>query len=210
MKKIITLLACCAFVFQLNAQAPAMAELFANMPDHYLPQLENAWRKDLIDLYESGKDATLKNALQGQSTLQELTPDYIKLAISNVSVLEMKLLPLVNHTAILCLVRTVYGPVPDSQISFYTTEWKPLDTTEILEAATEKDFLKPTTDPKDIALAHLDIDLFKYELNAKNTNLTQTYTTPLYLSKEELESIAPLLNDTLKVYKWKKYRFSSL
>ena len=61
MKKI--LFACC-FIFALTAlRAQEMASLFTAMPDQYIPQLENAWRKDLVDLYNSGKEAKLKNTI---------------------------------------------------------------------------------------------------------------------------------------------------
>lgn len=58
MKKI--LLAIC-FLFSLNGiNAQDMAALFTAMPDQYIPQLENAWRKDLVDLHNSGKKRNLK------------------------------------------------------------------------------------------------------------------------------------------------------
>ena len=38
------------------------------MPDQYIPQLEHAWRKDLVDLYTSGKESRLKNTMNGFST----------------------------------------------------------------------------------------------------------------------------------------------
>jgi len=60
-----------------NAIAQDMATFFINMPDHYLPQLEDAWRKDLVDLFQSGKQAVLDNTMNGRSTLKTLTRDYL-------------------------------------------------------------------------------------------------------------------------------------
>lgn len=67
------------------------------MPDQYIPQLEHAWRKDLVDLYTSGKESRLKNTMNGFSTLQKLTNDYLLLQTTERSTVEMKLLPLVNQ-----------------------------------------------------------------------------------------------------------------
>lgn len=95
-----------------------MDALFISMPDQNIPQLENAWRKDLVDLYKSGKDATLKNTMNGSSSLKKLTSDYLLLQATERSSIEMKLLPLVNNTNVICMIRTVNGPVADSQIEF--------------------------------------------------------------------------------------------
>lgn len=99
-------------------KAQDMDAVFVAMPDQYVPQLENAWRKDLIDLYNSGKEAKLKNTMNGFSTLKKLTDDYLLLQVTDRSTVEMKLLPLVNDTYVVCMVTTVYGPIPDSQVEF--------------------------------------------------------------------------------------------
>ena len=112
-------------------KAQEMDAVFVAMPDQYVPQLENAWRKDLIDLYNSGKEAKLKNTMYGFSTLKKLTDDYLLLQVTERSTVEMKLLPLVNDTYVVCMITTVYGPVPDSQVEFFTTDWKPLDSADL-------------------------------------------------------------------------------
>ena len=63
-------------------KAQDMDAVFVAMPDQYVPQLENAWRKDLIDLYNSGKEAKLKNTMNGFSTLKKLTDDYLLLQVT--------------------------------------------------------------------------------------------------------------------------------
>ena len=114
MKKI--LFACC-FIFALTAlRAQEMASLFTAMPDQYIPQLENAWRKDLVDLYNSGKEAKLKNTMEGYSTLKKLTTDYLLLQVTDNSTMEIKRLPLVNNTYIICVVNTVFGPAADRRL----------------------------------------------------------------------------------------------
>ena len=81
----------------MEMKAQEMDAVFAAMPDTYMPQLESAWRKDLIDLYHSGKEAKLKNTMDGFSSLQKLTDDYLLLQVTERSTVEMKLLPLVNE-----------------------------------------------------------------------------------------------------------------
>ena len=122
----------------------------------------------------------------------------------------MKLLPLVNETHVICMVTTVYGPVPDSRITFFTTEWKPLETAELFTPVSADWYIKPDADTSSVAFveatARLDMDLVEYTLNPDTPTLTMTYTTPLYLSAEERTRIQPHLSDPI-VYTWKGYRF---
>ena len=93
-----------------GSQAQEMATLFVAMPDQQIPQLEDAWRKDLVDLFQQGKEARVQNTMNGFSSLKQLTADYLLLQVTERSTVEMKLLPLVNNTKVVCVVTTVFGP----------------------------------------------------------------------------------------------------
>lgn len=204
---ILTLLIC---VCSLGAKAQDMAAVFTSMPDQYIPQLENAWRKDLIDLYTSGKEARLKNTMNGYSSLLKLTNDYALLQTTESSTVEMKLLPLVNNTFVVCMVSTVDGPVSDSHVEFFTTDWQPLEAEDLfIPASNDWYFKKGVNENSESfleATSLLDLDLFEYNLSPDSLTLTATYTTPQYLSKEDQEKVAPYLSEPL-VYKWEKSHF---
>lgn len=208
MKRIILTLLICACFLSVNAQD--MAVVFTSMPDQYIPQLEHAWRKDLIDLYNSGKEARLKNTMNGYSSLQKLTSDYALLQTTDRSTVEMKLLPLVNNTYVVCMVSTVNGPVPDSRIEFYTTDWQPLEAEDLFIPASNDWYFKKGVDQNSEgfleAASLLDMDLFRYSLSPDNLTLTATYTTPQYLSKADQEKVEPYLSGPL-TYKWEKSHF---
>jgi hypothetical protein len=189
-----------------------MEGLFIKMPSDIILQLEEAWRKDLVELYKSGKTATLENTMQGRSDLLKLTDDYLLLQSSAHSLLEMKLLPLVNNTHIICMITTVSAPVADSRVRFYTTEWNPIPSEEIYTPVTADWFRKEETNPSsstacEEAKALLNIFLVKYSLNEEDFSLTAEYTTPLYLDDESRSKIAPLLKETPRKYNWKSGRF---
>lgn len=210
MKKI--LFACC-FIFALTAlRAQEMASLFTAMPDQYIPQLENAWRKDLVDLYNSGKEAKLKNTMEGYSTLKKLTTDYLLLQVTDNSTMEIKRLPLVNNTYIICVVNTVFGPAADSRVAFFTTDWKSLDATDLYTPATTDWFFRGDADRKSdeflFAASWLDIQLIQYSLSEDNFTMKATFTTPQYLGKEEREKVAPFLKTEPRMYTWEKSHFN--
>lgn len=193
-------------------KAENIATLFSNMPDEYIPYLESAWRKDLIDLYNSGKTASLKNNMEGTSALLKLTDNYLFLQATERSTVEMKLLPLINNTHIICMVTTVYAPVGDSRVAFFTTDWKPLDANELLTPIHPEWFLKEdvdkSTDTYKESVARLDIELIQYKLSPDSLTLTATYTTPLYLHKEEREKLKPYLKETPRLFTWESSRFN--
>ncbi len=211
MKRIYVLVViCCISLSSVRAQD--MASVFANMPDLYIPQLENAWRKDLIDLYNSGKEARLQNTMNGFSVLKKLTPDYILVQTTERSTLEMKLLPLVNNTHVICMVSTVYGPVADSFVDFFTTDWKLLPAGDLYDPVAPEWFIRPDADRSSDAflnaLSRLDMYLVRYDLDPDKVTLSATYTTPLYLSGEDRDKVTPFLKETPKVYTWERSRFN--
>ncbi len=198
-------------VIVCGAKAQDIKTVFINMPDKYIPQMESAWRKDIVDLYSSGKEARLQNTMRGYSRMLKLTDDYLLLEVTERSTIEMKLLPLVNNTFVVCMITTVKGPVPDSNIDFYTTEWELLSTTDLFTPVSAEWFIKEDVDKsqdayKD-AIARLDMDLIHYELNPDNQTLTATYTTPLYLDVKERQKVQPFLKESPKIYTWEKFQF---
>ena len=207
-KSVIGLLLVCSIVY---AKAQSIEELFVKMPDDLVVQLEEAWRKDLVDLYKSGKTATLENTMQGKSTLQKLTNDYMLLQLTERSTVELKLLPLVNNTYIICKIETAYGPVADSRVSFYTTEWQMLPADGMFTPVTKDWFWNDGVDrlsPKfQDAVSMLNIYLVKYSLCAENMSLVAEYMTPSYIDKEHQEVVRPLLKTDNKTYEWKSGRF---
>ena len=209
MRQFFLLLLC---VFSISAtKSQDMMAFFITIPDHYLPQLEDAWRKDLVDLYQSGKPAVLDNTMTGRSTLQKLTSDYLFLQTTERSTLEIRFLPLINNTFIACMITTVYAPVADSRVAFFTMDWQPLPTSEIWTLTDTDFFIKEDIDRNDEdfleARSYLDMDLIHYHLDPDQLTLEAVYSTPDYLSLEERAKVKPFLKESAKVYHWKAGRF---
>jgi len=192
----------------ITAGAQKMEDVFVRMPNKLIVQLEEAWRKDLVDLYKSGKTAVLDNTMQGKSTLHKLTDHYLKLQTTEHSIVEIKLLPLVNNTYIICMIQTVYGPIADSRVSFYTTEWQQLPADKIFSPVSGDWFLKADVDQEVLEnLSLLDVFLVKYTLSEDNESLTAEYTTPLYLDDENQRIVKSFLKNEPKRYEWKSGRY---
>jgi hypothetical protein len=188
-----------------------VSDVFIKMPDKMIIQLEKAWRKDIINLYKSGKKASLKNTMQGWSELKKLTDNYMLLNTTERSTIELKLLPLVNDTYIICLISTVYAPVADSKVEFYTTEWKKLSEKELFIPITGAWFWKEDADVATVQYMEskslIYFDLIKYSLNGDDNTMIAEYTLPEFWDNGEREKLLLFLKDNKKIYEWKHSKF---
>ena len=188
-----------------------MADFFIRMPDSFLPQLEDVRRKDLVDLYQSGKPAVLENTMGGSSTLQNLTTEYLFLQTTERSTMEIRFFPLINNTLIACVITTVYAPVADSRVEFYSTEWQPLPVSDLWTPVKVEWFIKEDTDRNDEdfqeARSFIDMELIQYHLDPDELILEAAFTTPDYLSSGERERVKSFLKNTSKIYYWRAGRF---
>lgn len=190
------------------ADAQKMEDCFIQMPDDLLVLLDVAWKKELVDLYKSDKPAALENSMLGQSVLKKLSDHYLLLQSTERSTLELKLLPLINNTFIICMIETVYAPIADSRVSFYTTEWQQLPADSIFTPVSKDWFWKDYADQTTLSfLFQSEFLLVKYHLSDENTTLTAEYMTPLNLDEENQQNAKPFLKNEPKTYVWKNGRY---
>lgn len=102
--------------------------VFERLQAPSLELLKQTTRLDMLDYWDADSVYKAKNAMNGQSWLEQVTPDYLKLNITPVSTLEIKLLPDKKET----VVMTIYtvggeGQARDSIIEFYDTSLNKLD-----------------------------------------------------------------------------------
>lgn len=199
---------CCAVALQ----AQNMKSLFVALPDSLSPLLTEVNRADFGDFLESGMKAEVKNRFGKTSEMTELTDDYLFVKLTSASTLEMKLLPLNDSVKVVCVVHTYMAPAADSEVAFYTTEWKRLPADDYLTLPDEADFyIAPQTDVQKDSLENLkvyaDMYLLKAELSAKDPVISFSYSTPHYIDKETAEKLAPYLRPSSVRYEWKEGRF---
>jgi hypothetical protein len=96
---------------------------FIKMPINLLPNLPVNSRKDLVDFYKNDRTAVMPAAFSGEMTLKKLSDDYLFLQTSDVSSLQIKLLPLNDSTKIIAFINTASAPMKNSIIRFYDTNW---------------------------------------------------------------------------------------
>lgn len=183
--------------------AQDLRTLFMDAPDEVFPLLTKNMRADLVDFADAGMSAKVTNNLDGVSVLEKLGDDYLLLATTASSTMQLKLLP-VQDGAIVCVVKTVKAEATDSRIRFYDLEWNRLDDSGMFTQPATRDFLVPGTEADEIADI-CDIYLVALSLNADDKTLVAEYTMPAYMSADDAAKVKPLLRKLL--YKWDGERF---
>ena len=194
----VMLLLCCV---ASRMQAQDMRTLFLNAPDGIFPLLSSNDRADMVDFYEAGMTAKVTNRLDGVSVLEKLTTDYLSLATTASSTMDIKLLPVQGDTVI-CVVKTVKAEAADSRICFYDKLWNLLDVGAFFGLpAISEFFISPTDEYMDMC----DIYLVSLTLSAADNSLVAEYTMPAYMSVDDAGKVRPLLRKL--VYRWNGERF---
>ena len=129
-----------SILLSLSANAQNINSVFVSMPDSLSPLLTKVNRQDFADFLSSGMKAVVKNRFGGQSEMLKLTDDYLKLKTTEASSEEMKLLPLNDSVNVVCVVKTYNGPAEDSQVYFYSTDWKELPLCNFISLPGHEDF----------------------------------------------------------------------
>ena len=181
--------------------AQNMRAIFLNAPDEIFPLLSNNDRADLVDYIEAGMTAKVTNRLDGISVLHELRNDYLMLATTASSDVQLKLLPFQGDTVI-CMVKTIKAEVADSRIRFYDKEWKLLDGDRMFSYPSIAEFF---TSASNEYVDKCDIYLVSLTLSAVDNTLVAEYTMPVYMSVDDAKKVKPLLRKL--VYKWNGVRY---
>ena len=203
MKQILTILI--LWICTMSVSAQEMKTIFVNLPDSIEPLLTKVNKEDCVDFLDSGMKAVVKNRFDRSAELKVLTSDYLQMQLSDVSTLELKLLPLKDSVCVICMVKTVCASACDSDIRFFDTKWNELDASDFLKYPVEDAFYLPSdslTDDVQELRAKADICLMKASLSADDSSLTWEYTTPLTLHKDDREKLIALLRKEPLIMQW--------
>lgn len=198
-------------LFSALIQAQDMKSVFINMPDSISSLFTKVNRADFADFLESNMRAQVKNKFGNMSEMKTLTKDYLLLESTSSSTLQMKLLPVNDSVHVVCVVNTINGPAADSEISFYSTDWKELPVDTYFSYPSVDLFFQTgdsiDTEKFEVARSKADMNLMKATLSPENETLSLAYTTIDYLDKESAKELNVFLKEQPIMYEWKGNRF---
>ena len=186
--------------------AQDMKSVFIAMPDSIVPLLTQVNKEDCVDFLDSNMKAEVTTRFGGTAEMKVLTEDYVFLQTTPSSTLEMKLLPVNDSTKVVCMVKTVCASACDSEIHFYTSDWKgKMAVGDFLQKPEQEAFYLPNdsvTEESVLIRKKADMHLMKVSLSKEDASLTFIYTTPDYLNKEDKKQMLRYLNPNPVVFQW--------
>lgn len=184
------------------------AKAFLLMPQQDLDLLTKSMRQDMLDYMEE-RDSIYKkaNIYMGLSWIEEMKPDYMRIHLSEVSSLQIKLLKQTGNS--LPLVMTVYtindgNGTGDSTVKFFNNSMQELPTAKFITLPEPKVFYKI---PHKSPMTQRDIEdvmpfyTIEYTINPINGALTGRLTSADGLNSEENERLKPYIKPEL-LWKW--------
>lgn len=201
-----------AVTMAIPANAITAREAFVRLSSPSLNLLTLDMRQDLLSYYDADTLRQVPNALAGLSQLtRPVTDSYLKVRITPVSTMTIKILPHKNDT----IVATVYtiaspGQAADSQVSFYDSKMNKLSDDKYLKMAQIDEFIETPhnrqgRELKKELLSAIPYPTVEYTLTPESDDLTARLTVADYLGAETMQQLKPYLRPEL-VYIWENDR----
>ena len=211
MKKILAIILTAIPILSIakKSEAPdtiSVRRAFLEMPAMVLDLIPKDTRGDMLIYFDNDSIWEAQNALDGRSKLMEVTPDYLKVNVTSVSQLQLKVLHGKKGDVVMSIytVGTEDGGTIDSDIRFFDTSMSELDGSKYLSIPQLKDFFEF---PKGSSTKMSDIEEMMpfYTLMAdaspESEEITMTLTPDGFLSVEDMNLVRLFMKPTLK-YSW--------
>ena len=200
-----------ATLLHVDAQSP-MRDLWIQMPDSVVAYLDVNCRTEMADFYDIKVKTGSKNLLEGKSAIDSLTSDYIHVTLNSSTTLQIKKLQ-TESSFVICLIKTFTAPEPESEVSFFSSSWKPLKDTFGLPVTNDASSLieQFTTRPDTISqeryeelASMLDPVMISAEMSVNEQVVTFSLSHPL-IEKSEILNINAIFKQ--RKFKWNGQTF---
>lgn len=179
-------------------------QAFEELPLQYIELLPLNTRLDMLDYFEADSVYHATNALQGKSWIERLTPTYIRVRVTDVSTLELKVLTGKRQTV--AMSYTIAGPARDSELRFFNEEMQPLRTDKVMKLPRlvefiDKERLKATGVTFGEVEAMIPFPAVEYTFSPEGEDLVATLRVDDLMGQESVTKISPALRPRL-TYRW--------
>lgn len=183
---------------------------FVEMPALVLDLLPVDTRLDMLAYFDADSIWDATNEFEGKSRLVNVTPDYLKVDITPVTSMQIKVLHAPKGDVVLTIYTTGGdGESKDSDIRFYDASMKELDASKYFKVPLLKDFFNI---PKGSATKMSEIEdlmpFYTIDFNASpdNDTLTGTLTPGDFLTVEDMKIVSLFMQPTV-TYTWDGKKF---
>lgn len=179
-------------------------EAFTYLDIPALDLLKRTTRLDMLDYLDADSVYKASNAMGGLSWIEKCTPDYIKVQLTPVSTLELKMLPTKKDGVVTMAVYTVGGESQseDSQITFTDEKLHPLDASKFFKAPELKDFFDipkgSLTSMKEIK-EMIPFPTVAYSASPNSNDLTARLTVEKFMNLDDWNIVKLFLKPYISV-----------
>lgn len=179
-----------------------IAEVFEKMPLEKTLYITLNDKREMIECWNQKLDTSVKNKLDGMSSIDTLAVDYAVVKLSDAKQLTLFLLPSAESGSVVGLITTLYTPKPQSTLEVYSTDWKLLYDAKMLNL-TEKELLhKPEamTQEKYEELRSLIAQTYmNFEYNSQAKQMSASLSVDV-LSVDKIQEIQQLIIKQLLIW----------
>lgn len=189
-----------------------IADAWKSMPDSIIPILNANARSEVLEMSKFGADGNTKNLLGGECKLISMTGKMIDVKLTEKTGVQLLLLEKPDSARLICMNKYYGSPAIDSDITFYTEDWKEDTSVKTPEISDDEyfRFLSTTTGSDSISSeyeksAALHPVVTAARLSDKNGGeLSLTANAPIAIATEKNGKTASQLQ---KSFKWNGYSF---
>lgn len=184
--------------------------VFEKINTQALELLTPTMRLDMLDYWDADSVYKVSNVMEGLSWLEEVTDSYLKVHITDVSALEIKILP-VKKGKIAMTVYTVGSDMQssDSQLDFYDQNLQILNSKDYFDIPDLKDFVEipkgSLTSMKEIR-EMIPFPTIAYEASSENNDLKAFLTVKDYINQDDWNILKLFLKPYI-TFEWKKDKY---
>lgn len=187
---------------------------FVEMPGSILDLINRSTRLDMLDYYDADSLWMAPNALEGRSVLKKVTSDFIELQITDVSTLQIKVLPLKGKGDVVAACYTIASANAsnDSELRFFDASMQELPTKDFFKPLRLKDFFdipKGSLTSMDEIREMVPFPTVEYNLEADKPELTARLTVKEYINQDDIKILELFQKPQLR-FEWDGKKFVPL
>lgn len=192
---------------QMMAQTPpdtiSAERAFLEMPMKNLDILTQSMRMDMVDYYHVDSIYQVRNAMEGLSRIDTVSPDYLKVEITPVSTMEFKVTPAGSRDIVMCIY-TIGDDVQahDSELTFFDSSMKELSAAKYIRMPRLSDFFVcPDKAAREKVAELVPFPTIEFEASPDSDTLTARLTVGQFMTREDYDSIKDWQRPEL-TYRW--------
>lgn len=186
------------------------SEAFASLPLSVMDMIDKSRRLDMLDYYAADSIAKVPNTMEGLSYLEKVTPDYLRVCLTPVSSMTIKILPS-KHDGIIMIAYTVGGKdqAYDTDLRFFDMSFNELKRDKLIkQPSLDQFFAFLNKDIREEVSGVIPFPTIRYIPDITGNGMTAELTVGHFLSREDRNLVSKYAKPSGLRYAWNGSKFN--